>query len=133
MRRCRRTVRTWVDSERCARLVASANPAARNASGRSVSAAPRYATSTGNAPQASANQRSVWNFAAEELEGVGGDEERADGDERKQPERPRERGADPDRDGRDERAAASQMSTRPRYRRLQRAAVQFVECVCAHA
>ena len=71
--------------------------------------------------------------AAPELECVGGDEECAGGDERQQPERPGERGDDPDRDRAASDAALSQTSTRRRDLRAQRTAVQLVERVRADA
>ena len=87
--------------------------------------------SSGNAPQASANQRSVWNAAAEQLEVVGEDEERPGCDEGEQPERPREGGPDADRgsggDGHDREADEHAR----RDLRRERPPVQLVERVRA--
>ena len=56
----RRTVRTTVESRRCAKLKKKAYAATRNASILSSSAMAKYPVSAGNAPQATANQSELW-------------------------------------------------------------------------
>ena len=87
----RRAWRTGVESRRCARLSAVAYAAASTPSTRSDCASTKKPVSAGEAAPGEREPPVGVEAAAEQLEVVGGDEERADGDEDEQAVAPRDR------------------------------------------